>query len=49
MKLDPERITPGPSVGPLAVAAAGLAARMWGFELPGLETAPDRCLDSHAK
>ena len=49
MKLDPERIAPGPSVGPLAVAAASLAARMWDFELPGLEPAPDRCLDSHAK
>lgn len=49
MKLDPERIPPGPSVGPMAVAAAALAARIWGFELPGLEPAPDRCLDSHAK
>jgi hypothetical protein len=43
MKLDPERIAPGPSVAPLAVAAANLAARLWGFEMPDLEPAPDRC------
>ncbi len=41
LRLDPEKVEPGPSVAPKAVAACRLAARLWGIDLPDLEPAPD--------
>ncbi len=41
MRLDPDRIPPGPSVAPLAAAAARFANERWDAGLPELEPAPD--------
>ncbi len=41
LRLDPEKVAPGPSVAPKAVAACRLAGELWGVELPELEPAPD--------
>ncbi len=41
LRLDPEKVEPGPSVAPKAVAACRLAARLWGIDLADLEPAPD--------
>ncbi len=41
MVLDPERIAPGPSVAPLAVAAAEFVEREWAVPVGKVEAAPD--------
>lgn len=43
LALEPDRIPVGPSVAPLAVQAARLAAELWGVDLPPVEPAPDLC------
>ncbi len=41
MRLDPEAVPPGPSVGALAVAATDFARREWGVDVPPVTAAPD--------